>query len=73
MIDESRENIMKEKFVELRAKTYSYLIDHSSGDKKGQSAKCVSKKENFSLKILKIVQKELKLENKINQQEKKLS
>ena len=35
MIDESRENIMKEKFVELRAKTYSYLIDHSSGDKKG--------------------------------------
>ena len=36
MIDESRENIMKEKFVELRAKTYSYLIDHSSGDKKGK-------------------------------------
>ena len=29
--------------------------------------------KNFSLKILKIVQKELKLENKINQQEKKLS
>ena len=33
MVDELGENIMKE-FVELRAKTYSYLIDHSSGHKK---------------------------------------
>ena len=36
------------KFVGLRGKTYSYLMDDSSADKKTKEAKmCVIKKPNF--------------------------
>ena len=50
-------NIMT-KFVGLRAKTYSYLIDNSSEDKKAKSTKNVLKKktiaiENSNLRIIK--------------------
>ena len=34
------------KFVELRAKTYSYLIDDGSEDKKVKSTKKCDKKKN---------------------------
>ena len=40
------------KFIGLRAKTYSYLIDGGSKDKKAKGAK---KKENLNLKIIKTV------------------
>ena len=43
------------KFVGLRAKTYSYLIDDSSEDKKAKVTKrCVIKK-NLNLEIIKTV------------------
>ena len=43
------------KFVKLRAKTYSYLIDDSSDDKKVKDTKkCVIKKK-LNLKIIKTV------------------
>ena len=50
-------NIMT-KFVGLRAKTYNYLIDNSSEDKKAKSTKKLLKKkkiaiENSNLRILK--------------------
>ena len=38
------------KFVGLRAKTYSYLIDDGSEDKKTKSAKRVSSKEKLNFK-----------------------
>ena len=41
MKDELGRKIMT-KFVGLRAKTYSYLIDDGSEDKKGQGTKSVS-------------------------------
>ena len=45
MKDELGEKITT-KFVRLRAKTYSYLIDNGGEDKKGKSAKkCVIKKK----------------------------
>ena len=44
------------KFVELRAKTYSYLIDDVSEDKKKKKAqKPVLEKENLTLRIIKTV------------------
>ena len=43
------------KFVELRAKTYSYLIDDSNEDKKVKDTKkCVIKK-TLNLQIIKTV------------------
>ena len=43
------------KFLGLRAKTYSYLIDDWSEDKKAKSTKkCVIKKKS-SLKIIKTI------------------
>ena len=42
MKDELGGNIMKE-FTELRAKTYSYLIDGGSEDKKAKGKKKVTK------------------------------
>ena len=43
------------KFLGLRAKTYSYLIDDDSKDKKAKGTKkCVSK-ENLNLNIIKTV------------------
>ena len=51
MEDELGEKIMI-KFVELRAKTYSYLIDDGSEDKKAKCTKwCVIKRK---LKIWKL-------------------
>ena len=45
MKDELGEKIMT-KFVGLRAKTYTYLIDYSSEDKKAKGArKCVIKRK----------------------------
>ena len=53
---------MKES-VGLKAKTYSYLIDDSSHDKKAKwTKKCVIKK-NF--KIIKAVQKQISLKIKL--------
>ena len=44
------------KFVWLRTKTYSYLIDDGNGDKKSRrQKKKVSYKENLNLKIIKTV------------------
>ena len=46
MKDELGETVII-KFVGLRAKTYSYLIDHSSEDKKAKVAKkCIIKNKN---------------------------
>ena len=43
------------KFVGLREKIYSYLIDDSSKDKKAKGTrKCVIKKTNLNLKIIKL-------------------
>ena len=54
MKDELGARIMT-KFVGLRAKTYSYLADDSSEDKKAKGTKkCVIKK-NLHLKIIKTV------------------
>ena len=46
---------MMTKFVGLRAKTYNYLIDDGSEDKKTKGTKTVSSKENLNLKIMKTV------------------
>ena len=54
MKDKSGGKIMT-KFVELRAKTYSYLMDDSSEDKKAKDTKkCVIKK-TLNLKAIIIV------------------
>ena len=43
------------KFIGLRAKSYSYLIDDGSEDKKQKTQKRVSLKENSNFKIIKTV------------------
>ena len=43
------------KFVELRAKNYSYLIDDDSEDKKAKGTKKYVKKKKLNLKIIKTV------------------
>ena len=59
------------KFVELRAKTYSYLIDGGSGDKNAKGTKkCVIKRKlkfENDQNCLEVTQ----LDNKINYLEKK--
>ena len=65
MKDELGRKIMT-KFVGLRAKTYSYLIDHGSEDKKAKSTKrCVLKRklkfENYNSCL-----EAIELENKID-------
>ena len=58
---------MTTKFVGLKAKTYSYLIDDSNGDKKAKGAKkCVIKRKLEIQNDKKATQ----LENKINYLEK---
>ena len=52
------------KIVELKAKTYSYLIDNGIEDKKAKSTKkCVIKK-NLNLKMIKTVQKRPNVQTK---------
>ena len=64
MKDESGRTIMK-KIVRLRAKTYSYLIDDGSEDKKSKRHKKVChKNKNLNLKIAKTVSKQLNLRMK---------
>ena len=70
MKDDLGTKIMK-KFVELRAKTYSQLIDQSGEDKKAKGTKkCVIKRkfkfENYvqkelNLRMKQIIQKKVKL------------
>ena len=43
------------KFVGLKAKNYSYLIDTGSKIKKAKGTKSVSKKESLNLKIIKTI------------------
>ena len=54
MKDELDRKIMKE-FVGLTAKTYSYLIDDGSEDKKAKGTKKCVIKRNLNLKIIKTV------------------
>ena len=49
------------KYFGLRAKTYSYLQDEGSEDKKSKVQKIVSLKENLNLKIIKTFQTQLNL------------
>ena len=57
MKEELNGEIIKE-FVGLRVKTLSYLLDDGSEDKIAKSTKkCVIKKENLNLKIIKTYQK----------------
>ena len=60
MKDELGERIMV-KFVELEAKTYSYLIDDCNEDKKGNIGEKVCHKKNLVAKIIKTVEKQLNL------------
>ena len=69
MKDELGGKIMK-KFVGIRAKTYSYLIDDGSEDKKGKyTKKCVIKRK-LKFENYKNCLKATQLENKINYLEK---
>ena len=49
------------KFVGLRAKSFSYLIEDSSEDKKAKGTKMCVIKKKLSLKIIKTVKKQLNL------------
>ena len=49
------------KFVALIAKTYSYLIDDGSKNKKAKGTKHCVKKGNINSKIIKHFQKQLNL------------
>ena len=66
MKDELGGKIMT-KFVWLKAKTYSYLIDDESEDKKSKKhKKSVAQKENLNLKIINTFWKQLNLITKWN-------
>ena len=67
--DELGGKIMK-KFVGLRAKTFSYLIDNGSEGKRAKSTKKCIIKIKFKSKDYKNCLKATQLENKINQLEK---
>ena len=70
MKDEISRKIMT-KFVGLRAKTCSYIIDDGSKDKKAKGRKmCVIKRKN-KLENCKIFLESTQLENKINYLKKK--
>ena len=58
------------KFVGLIAKTYSYLIDGDSEDKKAKGTKKCVIKRNFQLKSYKTFLEATKLNKKINHLEK---
>ena len=61
------------KFVELRAKTYSYLIDDSSEDKKVKSTKKCVIKRKIQFENYKNCLEATQLENNIYYLEKKLN
>ena len=61
------------KFVRLRGKTYSYLIDDGSENKNTKGTqKCVIKRE-IKFENFKKLFRETRLENKINHLEKKIN
>ena len=61
------------KFVRLRGKTYSYLIDDGSENKNTKGTqKCVIKRET-KFEYFKKLFRETRLENKINHLEKKIN
>ena len=71
MKDELSEKIMMQ-FVGLRARTYSYLIDDSSKDKKAKGTKkCVIKRKR-KFETIKTVQKQFNLRIKYIIQKKKI-
>ena len=65
MKDELGRKIMT-KFVGLRAKTYSYLIDDGSDDKKAKGTKKWVMKKQLKFENYKNCLEATKLENKIN-------
>ena len=65
MKDELDRKIMKE-FVGLRAKTYSYLIDDGSEDKKAKDTKKCVIKRKLKFEDYKNCLEATQLENKIN-------
>ena len=69
MKDESGGKIMT-KFVGLRAKTYSYLIDDGSEDKGTKGTKKCAIKKKFKFEYYKNCLEATKIENKINYLEK---
>ena len=69
MKDELGRKIMRE-FIGLRGKTYSYLIDHSSEDKKTKDTKKCVIKRKFKFENYKNCLEATHLENKINHLEK---
>ena len=70
MKDELGEKIMT-KFLELKAKTYSYLIDDSSKDKKGRGTKTCVAKRNIKFENYKSCLEATQFNNKINYLERK--
>ena len=59
------------KFVGLRAKTYSYLIDDDSEDKKAKSTKKYIAKRKLKFRNYKNCLETTQIENKVNHLEKK--
>ena len=59
------------KFIGLRAKSYSYLIDDSSEDEKAKGKKRCAVKRKLKSENYKNILESFQLEDKINHEEKK--
>ena len=70
MKDELGKKIMT-KFAGLRAKTYSYLIEYGSEDKKGKGTKTCAIKRKLKFETYKSCLEATQLENKVNYLDKK--